>query len=201
MKFLCWRFGFHYQRALSHGGRPRRSGAGVFILSLLATSPAFGGLTEENGAVRRGATPITSIAEATNHCGAWIWDHETSDKQICHLWRQFEIPRGGDVLRAQLRITVDNAFTVYLDGRELGRGINWRTLNAYDLSWVLSPGTHVLAVDAFNEVDKAGVIAGLYAELADGRSVEVKSDTNWLIAPITEKSRMVRREIPAPTTC
>ncbi len=143
---------------------------------------------------KRGAIPITSISDATNHCGVWIWDKETRDKQTCHFWRQFEIPKGGDVLHAQLRIAADNAYTVYLDGRELGRGSDWRTVSAYDLSWVLDPGPHFLAVDAFNDVNKAGVIVGFYAELADGRSVEIRSDTNWFVIPLTETGWLTKRK-------
>src|SRR5664280_881855 len=48
--------------------------------------------------------------DATNGLGSWIWAAQTSDKQICQLWRSFEIPRGAKVSRAILRITADNGF-------------------------------------------------------------------------------------------
>lgn len=146
---------------------------------------------------QRGAIPVISIVDATNYCGAWIWDKETHDKQTCHFWRRFDIPPGGDVIHAQLRITADNAYTVYLDGRELGRGSDWKTLSAYDLSWLLPPGPHVVAVDGFNDVAKAGIIAGFHAELADGRTVQFRSDTNWLVAPLSDTGWLTRRQTPA----
>src|SRR5450432_739820 len=60
-------------------------------------------------------------AEATNHLGQWIWDARTFDKQTCRLWKSFVIPPGAAVSRAILRITVDNGYRLFLDGRELGR--------------------------------------------------------------------------------
>ncbi|HEV2455497.1 MAG TPA: hypothetical protein VGY98_14630, partial [Verrucomicrobiae bacterium] len=58
---------------------------------------------------------------ATNGLGSWIWGPVTHDDQTCLLWRKFEIPRGARVAKARLVMTVDNEFTLYLDGRELGR--------------------------------------------------------------------------------
>jgi signal transduction histidine kinase len=165
----------------------------VVLLAFLAghDSPARADSLE-----RRGAIPIVSVEGAVKYLGVWIWDKETRDKQICHLWRQFEIPKGAEVLRAQLRITADNAFTAYLDGRELGRGSDWRTLSAYDLTWLLSPGPHVLAVEGFNDVDKAGVIVGFRAEMADGRHIDVRSDEKWLVAPVSEQDWLTLRRAP-----
>jgi len=112
-----------------------------------------------------------------------MWDKETRDKQTCRLWKKFAIPEGTRVEYAELRIAADNAFTLFLDGRELGRGSDWRTLSAYDLTRVLSPGTHLLAVEGFNDVDKAGVILGFHAVLANGQSVLIASDKSWRVVP------------------
>jgi signal transduction histidine kinase len=86
---------------------------------------------------------------------------------------------------------------VFLDGRELGRGSDWRTVSAYDLSWLLPAGPHVLAVDGFNDVNKAGIIVGFHAELSDGRSIDIRSDTNWLVAPLSVPDWRTRRQAPA----
>jgi len=53
--------------------------------------------------------------------GDWIWTTNVTDKQICRLWRQFSIPPGVPLLHAELRMTADNGYTVYLDGKEVGR--------------------------------------------------------------------------------
>src|SRR5215831_14253732 len=88
-------------------------------------------------------TDATSILNPTNGVGSWIWDANTFDKQTCRFWRAFEIPHS-TVASARLRITVDNGYRLFLDGREVGRGSDWHTLTEYDVTWVLNPGRHVL---------------------------------------------------------
>jgi signal transduction histidine kinase len=82
-------------------------------------------------------------------------------------------------------MTVDNEYTLYLDGRNVGRGAEWRHLGRYDLTQLMAPGKHVLAVEAYNVDALAGMILGLRIDLADGRVMEVKSDKSWRIVPET----------------
>ena len=113
--------------------------------------------------------------------GSWIWGAVTSDRQTCRFWKAFEIPDGATITRARLRITADNEYTLYLDGRELGRDAEWRHLYEYDITALLEPGRHVLAVDAYNSSREAGLILGLQIGLSDGRVVKVKSDASWVV--------------------
>ena len=129
--------------------------------------------------------------------GAWIWDHKIFEKQTCRLWRSFVIPPGAKVARARLEITADNGYRVLLDGREVGRGSDWRNITEYNLTWLLPPGTHVLAVEAFNDAKEAGVLAGLKVELTDGSLIEIPSDTSWRIAPEKERGWEHRHQAPA----
>lgn len=123
----------------------------------------------------------------TNGLGSWIWTSKTLDRQICQFWRSFEIPVSTAVTHAQLRMTVDNEYTLFLDGRELGRGAEWRELFDYNLTPLMCPGLHILAVKAYNDSDSAGMIFGLRIDLADGRTMEIKSDARWKIVPNGEK--------------
>jgi signal transduction histidine kinase len=95
----------------------------------------------------------------------------------------FEIPTGRQVAHARLVMTADNEFRLYLDGRELGRGAEWRELFDYDVTQLLSPGVHTLAVKAYNSSSYAGMIFGLRIDLTDGNVIEVRSDQSWRIAP------------------
>lgn len=113
--------------------------------------------------------------------GSWIWGAKTMDRQTCRFWKSFEIPDGAVVARARLRITGDNEYTLYLDGRELGRDAEWRHLYEYDITALLSPGRHILAVEDYNSFNEAGMILGLRIGLADGRVVSVKSDRSWVV--------------------
>jgi len=113
--------------------------------------------------------------------GSWIWGAKTMDRQTCRFWKSFEIPDGSTVVRARLRITGDNEYILYLDGRELGRDAEWRHLYEYDITDLLAPGPHILAVEDYNSSREAGMILGLRIGLADGRVISVKSDRSWLV--------------------
>jgi signal transduction histidine kinase len=118
--------------------------------------------------------------------GAWIWASETRDQQLCRFWREFEIPRSSVVVSALLRVTADNSYRLFLDERELGRGGDWQDLTEYDVTLLLKPGLHILAVEAFNDFKEAGVLMGLDIGLADGRKIEIASDRNWKVVPLTD---------------
>jgi hypothetical protein len=124
--------------------------------------------------------------------GSWIWAPETRDKQICRFWKSFEIPQSATVERGLLHITADNSYRVFLDGREVGQGAEWRNLGEYDLSVLLKPGPHVLAVEAFNDVNEAGVVLGLSMLLRDGRLREIGSDASWRVVPNSERGWVER---------
>jgi signal transduction histidine kinase len=113
--------------------------------------------------------------------GSWIWGAVTRDRQTCRFWKSFEIPDPAQIARARLRITADNEYTLYLDGHQLGRDAEWRHLYEYDITALLSPGRHILAVDAYNSSREAGLILGLQIGLTDGRVVKVKSDSSWVV--------------------
>ena len=122
-------------------------------------------------------------ASPTNGLGFWIWEQVTRDDQTCRFWKAIEIPEGISITNAQLVMTVDNEFTLYLDGRELGRGAEWRELFIFDLTPLLTPGRHVLAVDAYNGSFSAGMLLGLQISFANGKSIRYKSDKSWRIVP------------------
>jgi len=123
---------------------------------------------------------------ATNGLGDWIWDSKTFDRQTCRLWKDLDIPAGAKVTSARMRMTVDNAYQFFLDGRELGQGADWGGLTEYDLTLLLTPGHHVLAVNGFNDFFQAGLIMDLPIEFSDGRKLDIKSDESWRIIPNDE---------------
>jgi len=133
----------------------------------------------QSGLLEMGVTPEASELGI----GDWIWTTNVVDRQSCHLWHTFDIPQDSQVARAELRMTADNSYTAYLDGREIGRGGDPNSLAEYDLTWLLTPGRHVLAIEAFNDTLDAGVILGLRVRLVNGKKVEVFSDPSWSVAP------------------
>lgn len=113
--------------------------------------------------------------------GNWVWTTNVTDKQTCRLWRAVQVPADTFVSRAALRITADNGYRLFLDGREIGRGGDCYSLTEFDLTPLLSSGQHILAVEAFNDAANAGVILGLQVELSNGQKLAVLSDPSWLV--------------------
>jgi signal transduction histidine kinase len=130
-----------------------------------------------------GNSSVDWVLEATNHLGKWIWDTNTFDKQTIRLVKPFAVPAGEKVVQATLRITVDNGYTLFLDGEEIGRGSDWRTVTEYDVTELLAPGRHVLGVEGFNDRLEGGLIFGLHIELASQQVIDVTSDKSWLVGP------------------
>jgi len=128
-----------------------------------------------------------SLAERGSHnfsdMGSWIWETNTYDRQTVRFWKAFELPAGTTVARARLRITADNEYVLYLDGEEIGRDAEWRHLYEYDITSLLQPGKHVLAVEVYNSSREAGFMFGMRVGLTSGKVLEIKSDDSWLIVP------------------
>ncbi len=121
--------------------------------------------------------------DAKQGLDSWIWTDKTFDHQACRLWKDFDIPKDAKVVEARMRITVDDGYQMYLDGRELSQGANWRSITEYDFTLLMTPGRHVLAINAFNDYFAAGLLLDFRVVLADGRVVDIKSDESWKVVP------------------
>jgi signal transduction histidine kinase len=115
--------------------------------------------------------------------GDWIWADTTQNRQECRFVRVIDVPSSSDVESALLRITADNFYRVYLDGHFIGQGSDWRALTEYDITRLLSPGRHVLAVDVVNDFEFGGLLAGLRIHFSDGGEMEIPTDADWQIVP------------------
>ncbi len=161
-------------RVVGHSGVPPRWSEPLEILPLSAPSEA--------GSVAADPTSVPTFS-----LGDWIWAAQMSDQQVCPFWRAFEIPPNKTVARARLRLTADNEFILYLNGREIGRGSEWREIYLFDVAALLSPGRQVITVRAINSFSHAGMIFGMWIKFTDGEVMQFGSDTNWRIAPADAK--------------
>lgn len=151
----------------------------MVLLGLLFFSPVLKAAPGESVT----SAPVDWVFEATNHLGKWIWDTNTFDKQTVRFLRAFEIPPGAKVSRAILHITVDNGYTLFIDGDEIGRGSDWRTVTEYDVTQLLGPGRHILGVEGFNDRLEGGFIFGLHIEMGLQEPLDVISDNSWSVGP------------------
>jgi hypothetical protein len=122
--------------------------------------------------------------------GDWIWFPEGDPARDApagarYFRKAFVLPEGQRVARATLRMTVDDQFTAYLNGRELGSHAGWPSGREFaDIGGVLRPGRNVLAVRGENApgpkgANPAGLAGALEVEFDDGTTSSVLSDDTW----------------------
>ena len=122
--------------------------------------------------------------------GDWIWTPEgdpTRDAPVSPRFfrRTFVLPSGKPIERAVLRLTVDDRFTAYLNGKLVGSHANWMSGGEFaDVGRLLRPGENVLAVRGENgpgpkDANPAGLACVLEVKLGGGETVIVRSDRSW----------------------
>jgi putative membrane-bound dehydrogenase-like protein len=124
---------------------------------------------------------FANAQESANGWGPalWVWDRPDADKtpqgdEPRYLRRVFDIP--GKPARAELWITADNHYVVWINGKKVGADDEWSTVEKYDVIKHLVPGKNVLAVEARNAGGPAGVIARVRVRMANGKSIFAGTD-------------------------
>jgi putative heme-binding domain-containing protein len=134
-----------------------------------------------------GATVASAEALGDALVAEWIWTAvktqegdkpEADAKQTAFFRRRFDLER--PVNRAEVFALADDRMTVYLNGRKLGDVNGYKELARLDATATIVAGTNVLAIEAVNVADAAGVLVRLELTLADGTSNRLTSDTSWL---------------------
>ncbi len=125
----------------------------------------------------------------------WVWDQadanqtpQTDDPR--YLRRTFEL--SGKPGKAELWITADNEFTVYVNGQKIGHGTEWNKVDRYDVAKHLAAGKNVLAIIAQNHGGPAGVIARLHVVTADKKDLIVGTDDKTHITQIAHPDWLKR---------
>jgi hypothetical protein len=122
--------------------------------------------------------------------GNWIWYPEGDPKRdapvgALYFRRSFDV-KSWPGLTAKLTIAADDKFTVWLNGKELGGGANWREPMRIDVTKELKPGRNVLAVRAENVASNVTANpAGLSIFLSlvyPEADTEVETDSTWRVS-------------------
>ena len=99
---------------------------------------------------------VTTVSSGANaapaarpfHRAWWIWDvlgasQEAQSTAPRYFRRTFEIPANPKA--AELHVTADNEYTVYLNGEKIGGNGEWQSIEVFQLAKQLKRGTNVLA--------------------------------------------------------
>ncbi len=136
----------------------------------------------------------------------WIWTSKQAANTYCYARKTFDVV--GMVLKANLRIVVDSRYQVWLNGRYVGQGPvpfrrPWLCVDTFEVQDLLLPGKNVLCVLAHfigqptetYTPDRAGILAQLDLEYADGSSCLLGSDETWKV----KLSAAWEKEVPRRT--
>lgn len=130
----------------------------------------------------------TLLAQPIDFEGAqWIWNMPGVGMNLGSLpagvtffRAQLALPEQAQVARADLLITADNLFALYLNGHGVGESDAWQRPKRYDVTELLVPGRNVVAVEAVNILPGPGaLIAKLIVELDTGQRLALPSNAQW----------------------
>lgn len=115
--------------------------------------------------------------------GRWIWSAETTQvpaDETRVFRKQFDLdqPLDGGVAV----VTCDNEFTLFINGRQVHSGDDWTDPQAVALQSRLQEGRNeivVVAKNAGNEPNPAGLFFQALLHGADGQQVNLQSDASW----------------------
>ncbi len=138
------------------------------------------------------ASPAAADTRPLAFDGAkWIWSSAGPGGNLAGLSAgvsyfraEVDIPENPALKSAEVVVTADNLFVLYLNGRPVGESETdnsaWQRPKRWDLTGMLVPGRTVVAIEAVNTLPgPAGLLAKFVAELEDGRRIELASDSDW----------------------
>jgi uncharacterized membrane protein/mono/diheme cytochrome c family protein len=83
---------------------------------------------------------------------------------------------------AQVLISVDNSYSLFINGKEVLSGTNWKKVGKKDIKEFLKKGENIIAIEGENigSIPKpAGVLFALKIIDKTGKETFIKSDKNW----------------------
>lgn len=154
-----------------------RSADGVIALQLHTGEPTtvqFKGLHLKRLAVKPPPPAGFSAADAPPK---WVWTHNSGEHQSAFLRKALDVPAGVTV--ARLVLSADDAATVFIDGVAVLSNSHWLEPAFKEVADKLSPGRHVIAIKARNEMSAAGVLLRVAFESQNREPFSLSTDATW----------------------
>jgi putative membrane-bound dehydrogenase-like protein len=126
--------------------------------------------------------PATSADAQVAPKANWIWFDEgnplrQAPSETIYFRKTFEEPF--ELLEADIHITCDNAFVLFINGKEIGRGNEWKDGKVFNVKDHLVRGKNVIAVRATNDGGPAGLVAWLVRLTKPGNHYTLATDGSW----------------------
>ena len=168
--------------------------------ALVASSYRFEGPTRRRLSAEQFADAMSQLLGPVFHSVAydpygerleaeWIWHREIVVDRVVlpapgtrYFRHIFEIPTTNPLAEAIALISVDHAFTLFINGEEVASGQDWQRVHRLDLRDHLTPGTNLIAVKGTNDGElpnPAGILFSLRMTHEDGTTHTVFSNDSW----------------------
>lgn len=119
----------------------------------------------------------------------WIWyntmenDRPSQPNPGMYYFRHaFDLPESKSIKEAQLLVTVDEIYKLYLNGTLIGEGNDWRKVERIDVTDQLRAGNNLLAVEGENGgsiPNPAGILLNLRITFEGNDTLIVHSNEKW----------------------
>jgi len=165
------------------GPRAKRMTAEEFVdavWQLTGTAP-----TKFDAPLVRGkadAKAVTNIAVK----GQWIWSTDNVGTNLAKageaITLRYKFTLASVPLRAGAAITVDNGYTLFVNGKQLGAGDNWTVVEPVVLDGALKKGVNeilIVAKNAGEAPNPAGAFFEARLRFADGKEQVFATDSTW----------------------
>jgi putative heme-binding domain-containing protein len=111
----------------------------------------------------------------------WIWSpaYEKDDVPVgnCYFRKTFTVTKAE---LAQVHVVCDNQYELYVNGKLVGRGADWRKMDVHDVTKLLVPGTNVVAIKGTNtDPGAAGLAARVIVKQVGGTFESYSTDASW----------------------
>jgi len=175
------------------GPRARRLTAEQFVdavWQLTGTAPA----KMDAPVFRRKLDP--AAAQTMKLTGQWIWGSSAADGKVPPSGETILLRTtwklDGPAAAAIAIVTCDNGFTLYVNGKRVIESDNWERVTAVPLHDHLKAGDNqivVVARNAGNGPNAAGLYFQATAKLANGKEAALSSDAAWQFSPTAPKGK------------
>lgn len=118
-----------------------------------------------------------------------IWHREIKYEQNVlpnpgkRYFRKDFILQEAELSNAEILISVDHSYTLYINGEEVSQGNDWRKVNQLNVTDFLRVGKkNTIAVEAINEgniANPAGILFAMKVKYLDGKEHMINSNTSW----------------------
>jgi hypothetical protein len=117
----------------------------------------------------------------------WIWYPEGNPAQSApvgtrYFRKTFSVRSDATLVGATLLLTADNSYMAYVNGSQIGQGLDYTVATPYAVATQLVPGNNTIAIAASNSGsggNPAGLIGLLVLSYSDGTQTGIQMDVTW----------------------